>query len=148
MVLLVLGQLTMQICFYVDFKFVRNVAYIIFWPYDSFRALPLLYSDIWYQQSMVVRTTVCSWSCFGRENTAFPSPSSSYVVYLISILTVWWHPRIRLSVWWLEARLCRWTDCWLCRNPQADLLFHLWPLLQIFQLLTPLSFLLLYSSHL
>lgn len=42
-------SLTVQICFYVDFKSIRYVIYIIFWHYNYFGdALLQLHSHVWY----------------------------------------------------------------------------------------------------
>lgn len=46
----------------------------------------------------MVSTTDCDYSCFARENIAPTPPASTYIVYMVSMLALWWWPCIQSSV--------------------------------------------------
>ena len=88
-------------------------------------------------------------SCFCWFYTASPSPTTKNVINLISMLTIWWCPCIKLSLELLKRECLLWSVCSLGRILLAFALLHsvlqgqICLLLEVF-----LDFLFLHSSPL
>lgn len=113
----------MQICFDVDFKSIRAVIYVIFCHYKFL--VPFVSFNPMFNIKFVVSIIACSLFCFGRKNETSPYPVSNFYIghWMMFMYTV-----IYMVVW---SMCLQWTCCWLHRNPQADLLLHFWPPIQI-----------------
>ena len=94
-----------------------------------FSALLQLFPNVGYEEIMI-STTICSWSCFGRQSRASLSPASNkslfdfYIGHLaVSTCTVICSLHWSIYLWL--------TDCWPHIIPWV--LLHFWPLDKNFQ---------------
>ena len=54
----------------------------------------------------MIWATVSSWSCFCWLYRVSPSSAAKTVIYLISVLTIWWCPCVESSLVLLEEGVC------------------------------------------
>ena len=54
----------------------------------------------------MIWATVSSWSCFCWLYRASPSLAAKNIINLISVLTIWWCPRVESSLVLLEEGVC------------------------------------------
>ena len=71
----------------------------------------------------MIWATVSSWSCFCWLYRASPFLAAKNIINLISVLTVWWSPRVESSLVLLEEGIC-YDQCILLEKLLAFALFH------------------------
>ena len=72
----------------------------------------------------MIWATVSSWSCFCWLYRASSSLAAKNIINLISVLTIWWHPCVELSLVLLKEGVC-YEQCILLAKLLAFALLHL-----------------------
>ena len=73
-------------------------------------------------KKLIIWATVSSRSCFCWLYRAFPSSAANNIINLILVLTIWWCPRVELSLVLLEDGV--WSACSLGKSLLAFFLLH------------------------
>ena len=71
----------------------------------------------------IIWATVFSQSCFCWLYRASPSPAAKNIINLISVLTIWWYPRVESSLVLLEEGVCYDQCTFFWQNSTFDLLW-------------------------